>query len=168
MIDLKSKLDELVKKYRTDDSIAVNGENLADIILGSEIDIRNAEALLEWYTRTNYSEFSYDIFVKSNASFAVALADYNLKQDAYNLAYENAADYIQAKSEFDGVEAIANDNGKFCYVPITHKVTLGEIVDLLYKFNEEPNTFSNEFFISSSFGAPLSPLLKLLSLLNWV
>ena len=27
-----------------------------------------------------------------------------------------------------------------CYVPVTHQKSLGEIVDLLYEFNDEPNT----------------------------
>jgi len=31
-------------------------------------------------------------------------------------------------------------NGRFCYVPVSHKVTLGEIVDLLYSFSEQPKT----------------------------
>ena len=42
--------------------------------------------------------------------------------------------------EFDGVETILDANGRFCCVPITHKVTLGEIVDLLMQFKEQPKT----------------------------
>ena len=38
--------------------------------------------------------------------------------------------------EFDGVETILDANGRFCCVPITHKVTLGEIVDLLMQFKD--------------------------------
>ena len=30
--------------------------------------------------------------------------------------------------------------GKYCYCPVTHKITLGEIVDLLYKFAKQPKT----------------------------
>ena len=33
-----------------------------------------------------------------------------------------------------------DENGKFCYVPVTHRVTLGEIADLLYKFAKQPTT----------------------------
>ena len=40
----------------------------------------------------------------------------------------------EAHCEFDGVETVAKDDGRYCYVPVTHKVTLGEIVDLLQKF----------------------------------
>ena len=42
--------------------------------------------------------------------------------------------------EFEGLEVIPVANGRYCYCPITHKVTLGEIVDLLHKFEEMPRT----------------------------
>ena len=41
---------------------------------------------------------------------------------------------------FDGVEAVGDPKGPFCYVPITHKVTLGQIVELLDTFKEQPQT----------------------------
>ena len=42
--------------------------------------------------------------------------------------------------EFDGVETVAKEDGRYCYVPVTHKVTLGEIVELLQQFKEQPTT----------------------------
>lgn len=42
--------------------------------------------------------------------------------------------------EFDGVETILTTDGRYCAAPITHKVTLGEIVDLLESFKEQPHT----------------------------
>lgn len=42
--------------------------------------------------------------------------------------------------EFDGVETIPNDNGKYCFAPETHKVTLGYIVECLEKFHKQPKT----------------------------
>ena len=42
--------------------------------------------------------------------------------------------------EFDGVETILTEIGKYCAAPITHKVTLGEIVDLLESFKTQPQT----------------------------
>ena len=45
----------------------------------------------------------------------------------------------EAHCEFDGVEAVTDPNGRYCYVPVTHKVTLGKIVDLL-QFKEQPAT----------------------------
>lgn len=41
---------------------------------------------------------------------------------------------------FDGVEAVEDPKGVFCYVPVTHKVTLGQIVELLDTFKEQPQT----------------------------
>ena len=35
------------------------------------------------------------------------------------------------RCEFDGVETIPTENGRYCYVPTTHKTTLGEIVDII-------------------------------------
>ncbi|MBE6174673.1 MAG: capsular polysaccharide biosynthesis protein CapF [Rikenellaceae bacterium] len=42
--------------------------------------------------------------------------------------------------EFEGVETILCDDGKYCAVPTTHKITLGEIVDLLEAFKAQPQT----------------------------
>lgn len=42
--------------------------------------------------------------------------------------------------EFEGVEAVADENGRYCYAPVTHKATLGYIVECLNKFHDQPNT----------------------------
>ena len=42
--------------------------------------------------------------------------------------------------KFDGVNAVGNDGGRYCYVPTTHHVTLGQIVDLLDSFKKQPET----------------------------
>ena len=42
--------------------------------------------------------------------------------------------------EFEGVDTILNPEGRYCAAPITHKVTLGEIVDLLEMFRKQPET----------------------------
>ncbi|MEE1178170.1 MAG: NAD-dependent epimerase/dehydratase family protein [Paludibacteraceae bacterium] len=44
------------------------------------------------------------------------------------------------RCEFDGVETVPAENGRYCYVPVTHKTTLGEIVDII---NECAQTASN-------------------------
>ena len=38
------------------------------------------------------------------------------------------------RCEFNGLDVIPNTNGRYCYCPVTHKATLGEIVDLLHTF----------------------------------
>jgi len=42
--------------------------------------------------------------------------------------------------EFEGLEVLPSAEGHYCYCPITHKTTLGEIVDLLHQFGEMPKT----------------------------
>ena len=41
--------------------------------------------------------------------------------------------------EFDGLNAVSVMNGRYCYVPTTHHVTLGEIVNLLEQFKNQPS-----------------------------
>jgi len=41
--------------------------------------------------------------------------------------------------DYVGLDPVASDIGKYCYVPVTHKVTLGEIVSLLRSFDEMPS-----------------------------
>ena len=41
------------------------------------------------------------------------------------------------RCEYDGVTAIPNENGRYCYSPITHKATLGKIAELLKTFHEQ-------------------------------
>lgn len=56
---------------------------------------------------------------------------------------EGMFDLLEGKEqhcEFDGVETVLKEAGKYCCVPVTHKVTLGEIVDLLEQFKAQPAT----------------------------
>ena len=40
--------------------------------------------------------------------------------------------------EYDGLTPRATDEGRYCYAPVTHKATLGQIVELLYTFHDQP------------------------------
>lgn len=44
------------------------------------------------------------------------------------------------RCNFDGLQAVPCENGKYCFAPVTHKVTLGEIVDLLENFKAQPQS----------------------------
>lgn len=44
------------------------------------------------------------------------------------------------RARFEGITAIPDESGDFCAAPITYKVTLGEIADLLYRFDKVPET----------------------------
>ncbi len=57
--------------------------------------------------------------------------------------------------EFDGVETVLEDKGRYCAVPTTHKVTLGEIVDLLEEFRKQPETLMIPSIPENSFAKKL-------------
>ena len=55
------------------------------------------------------------------------------------------------RCEFDGISAVPSVEGKFCMVPVSHKVTLGQIVDLLNEFKKQPFTLIIPEIPSGSF-----------------
>ena len=57
--------------------------------------------------------------------------------------------------EFDSLNTILCPEGKFCAVPVTHHVTLGEIVDLLTAFNAQPETLVMPEIPAGSFAKKL-------------
>lgn len=57
--------------------------------------------------------------------------------------------------EFDGLDVLPQADGKYCYCPITHKVTLGEIVELLKSFAEQPKTLMIPEIPAGSFAKKL-------------
>ena len=44
------------------------------------------------------------------------------------------------RCEFEGVNTVLTDSGRYCAAPVTHKVTLGRIVELLDAFKAQPAT----------------------------
>ncbi|MBO4897387.1 MAG: NAD-dependent epimerase/dehydratase family protein [Clostridia bacterium] len=44
------------------------------------------------------------------------------------------------RCEFEGVNAVMCDDGKYCFAPVTHKATLGYIVNCLKTFHDQPET----------------------------
>lgn len=57
--------------------------------------------------------------------------------------------------EFDGINTVITESGKYCAVPTTHKVTLGEIVDLLEQFKSQPKTLLMPEIPNNSFAKKL-------------
>ena len=59
------------------------------------------------------------------------------------------------KCEFEGLDILPKTDGRYCYVPITHHVTLGEIVELLKSFAEQPKTLMIPEIPAGSFAKKL-------------
>ena len=57
--------------------------------------------------------------------------------------------------EFNGLETVDCPEGRYCYVPVSHKVTLGEIEDLLRKFAKQPETLIMPEIPDNSFAKKL-------------
>lgn len=74
---------------------------------------------------------------------------------------EGMYDLLEGKErhcEFDGVETVEKEDGRYCYIPVTHKVTLGEIVDLLEQFKNQPKTLMMPKMPDGSFAKKLYSL----------
>ncbi len=95
------------------------------------------------HSRPNYnsavSTFCYS--VANDKPFTVNDRSTELELLYIDDLIEGMFDLLEGKEkhcEFDGVETVLSPNGKFCTVPLTYKVTLGEIVDYLEEFKEQP------------------------------
>ena len=79
---------------------------------------------------------------------------------------EGMFDLLEGKEkhcDYDGLISVENENGRYCYVPLTYKVTLGEIVDLLQQFKQQPETLvvpdiPNNSFVKKLYSLYLSYL----------
>lgn len=74
---------------------------------------------------------------------------------------EGMFDLLEGKErhcEFNGLEAVEKEGGRYCYIPITHKVTLGEIVDLLQEFKRQPENLMMPKIPEGSFAKKLYSL----------
>lgn len=76
---------------------------------------------------------------------------------------EKHCEYPKTGEEFegvlyDGVTPMETASGRYCFVPVTHKVTLGEIVDLLQQFKEQPKNLLMPKMPEGSFAKKLYSL----------
>ena len=59
------------------------------------------------------------------------------------------------RCEFSGLEVLPKADGRYCYCPITHQVTLGSIVELIHSFANQPKTLMIPEIPSGSFAKKL-------------
>lgn len=67
----------------------------------------------------------------------------------------DALQHKEHRCEYQGLEAVECANGRYCYVPTTHKATLGEIVDLLDSFKNQPTSLEMPEIPDNSFAKKL-------------
>lgn len=74
---------------------------------------------------------------------------------------EGMYDLLEGKErhcEFNGVDTVEKEDGRYSYIPVTHTVTLGEIVDLLEQFKNQPKTLMMPKMPDGSFAKKLYSL----------
>ena len=122
------------------------------------------------WCRPNYNSAVATFCNNIATDLPITVADRNI---ALELLYiddliEEMLDALEGKEHhcsFDGINTILCDDGRFCAVPTTHKVTLGEIVDLLESFKVQPETLMipeipNDSFAKKLYSTYLSYLPK--------
>ena len=74
---------------------------------------------------------------------------------------EGMFDLLEGKEihcEYDGLEPVPTKDGRYCYIPLTHKETLGHIIDLLENFKKQPQTLIMPSIPEGSFAKKLYSL----------
>ncbi len=62
-----------------------------------------------------------------------------LEGHPHRAEYPKVGDVIDGVS-YDGLAPSPTETGRYCYAPVTHKATLGRIVELLHTFHDQPQT----------------------------
>jgi len=71
---------------------------------------------------------------------------------------EEMLDALEGKAhrcDYDGLSPVASEGGRYCYAPVTHKVTLGEIVELLHALRNQPESLVIPEIPANSFAKKL-------------
>lgn len=74
---------------------------------------------------------------------------------------EGMFDLLEGKEQrcdYDSIDVVPSSTGRYCHIPETHKVTLGEIVDLLESFKIQPSTLLMPKMPNGSFAKKLYSL----------
>lgn len=97
------------------------------------------------HSRPNYNSAvsTFCWAVANDEEFAVNNRSTELELLYIDDLIEGMFDLLEGKEqhcEFEGTETISDDTGRYCCVPVTYKITLGEIVDFLQEFKAQPDT----------------------------
>lgn len=126
----RSKKDgeELVFQYGKETGAKVAVYRFPNLMGHSRPKYNSAVSTFCWAV-ANDEEFT----VNDRAAAVELLYIDDLVEGMYNLLEGK-----EIRCEYDGLEPVIKDDGRYCIVPVTHKVTLGEIVDLLQEFKAQP------------------------------
>ena len=182
-----SDLLDTLKKYRNKAPIMLSSSIQATLIgrygqsdygksklAGEELFFRYGEengVKVAVYRFTNLMGHSRPNYNSAVSTFCWAIANdqpytVNDRSTELELLYiddliEGLFDLLEGREqhcEFDGLNTVLKTDGRYCCVPTTHHVTLGEIVDLLLEFKSQPETLLMPEMPENSFAKKLYSL----------
>ena len=182
-----SDLLDTLKKYRNKAPIMLSSSIQATLIgrygqsdygksklAGEELFFRYGEengVKVAVYRFTNLMGHSRPNYNSAVSTFCWAIANdqpytVNDRSTELELLYiddliEGLFDLLEGREqhcEFDGLNTVLKTDGRYCCVPTTHHVTLGEIVDLLLEFKSQPETLLMPKMPEGSFAKKLYSL----------
>lgn len=146
----KSKLagEELFFQYGKEQNVKVAVYRFPNLMGHSQ---PNYNSAVSTFCNAVANDLPYNVSDRSNVVELLYIDD----------LIEGMLDLLEGKEqhcEYDGLEPLADPNGRYCYVPITYKVTLGEILDLLLTFKQQPATLLMPKMPDGSFAKKLFSL----------
>lgn len=112
---------------------------------GAKILVYRFPNLFGKWCRPNYNSVVATFCNNIANDLSIMINDRNVQLEMLYIddLVEEMLDALEGKEhhcEFEGITAIESKEGRYCYAPITHHVTLGEIVDLLEEFKNQPQS----------------------------
>lgn len=112
---------------------------------GAKVLIYRFPNLFGKWCRANYNSAVATFCNNIANDLPIQVNDRNIKLELLYIddLVDELLDALEGKEhhcEYDGLDAVEKLNGKYSFVPTTHHVTLGEIVDLLELFNNQSKT----------------------------
>ena len=127
---------------------------------GAKVFVYRFPNLFGKWCRPNYNSAVATFCYNTANDLAITVSDPKIELELLYIddLVKEMLDLLEGKvnrCNYDGLTPVADDNGRYCYVPITHKVTLGEITELLEKFKDQPKTLQMLEIPNGSFAKKL-------------
>ena len=127
---------------------------------GAKVLVYRFPNLFGKWCRPNYNSAVATFCNNTANDLPITVNDRNIELELLyidDLVYEmlNALENKEKYCEYDGIKAVETKNGRYAFAPITHHVTLGEIVDLLESFKNQPKTLIIPEIPNNSFAKKL-------------
>lgn len=128
--------------------------------IGAVVLIYRFPNLFGKWCKPNYNSAVATFCYNTANDLPVTIHDREIKLELLyidDLVYEmlDALEGKEHRCEFEGVNAVPCETGRFCAVPVTHRATLGEISDLLNIFRSQPQTLIMPQMPNGSFAKKL-------------